>query len=145
MSDELESGERFFREGGVLVPGELAGLVADLARDGLRMTRRRVGGDVVHLLVALSTADLAHSRSARGPGRGSAGIVEAEGSWVSTSAASRRSGCSARHIRRLAERSRIRSKRVGRDWLIHLPSLDDYMRRTDDPGAGSADRRGGAG
>ena len=138
MSADWDELDRFLVDGGVLVPVELVGELLGRLRPLVTMPGPRLTRDMVELLQALGRADLEHM-SARGPAAGAAEIVDPEGSWVSTSAAARRVGCSARHIRRLAEQSALRAKLVGRDWLINLPSLDQYFRRTrDDRSAGRA-------
>lgn len=47
---------------------------------------------------------------------------------VTTTKAHEVTGLSRNHIQRLCKTHRVRATRVGRDWLLSLSSLQEYMR-----------------
>jgi hypothetical protein len=134
---DVEELDRFLVEGGVLVPGGLIGELLGRLRPLVTAPGPRLSRDLVELLQALAVADL--DMSARGPRAVVCRIVDGEGQWITAPAAAQRVGCERRHITRLALSRRITARKAGRDWLISVPSLDNYFRGApDERSAGDA-------
>ena len=61
------------------------------------------------------------------------------GDWITTEEAARLTGYNVQHIRRLVRSGKIKSQKLGRDYVIDRKSLDDYVRNE---GYGPQPRRG---
>lgn len=55
--------------------------------------------------------------------------------WITTGAGADLTGYSPPYIRRLAREDRIRSRKAGRDWLVHRSDLLAHKARMDALGA----------
>ena len=53
---------------------------------------------------------------------------------ISLNLASKLSGLSPDHLRRLAGRGDLRAKKIGRDWLTTMRAVDEYLARDRHPG-----------
>ena len=60
---------------------------------------------------------------------------------LTTKQASERHGLTDSHFRRLLERGTIQGFKAGRDWLIDLESLEQYMANRPKPGRKPKDRK----
>ena len=47
--------------------------------------------------------------------------------YLTTTQASLKSGMNRAHIRRLLETGKLAGRKVGRDWLVDLASIEHYM------------------
>ncbi len=54
--------------------------------------------------------------------------------YLTTRQASEKSGLSAAHLRRLLEYETIKGVKAGRDWLVELKSLEEYLVNRPRPG-----------
>jgi len=54
--------------------------------------------------------------------------------YLTTRQASQKSGLSAAHLRRLLEYETIKGVKAGRDWLVELTSLEEYLANRPRPG-----------
>lgn len=113
--------------GGVMVPPELAGLVAVLLGYGLDAFEARNGGvpDVPGLRLLreqLSAASGTRRRRMVPP-------VQPAVTYLTSGEAAQVMGLSARRVRELAADGVLRSRKSGRDWQIDADSAYDRRRR----------------
>ena len=54
--------------------------------------------------------------------------------YLTTRNASERFGLSAAHLRRLLEYEKIKGVKTGRDWLVEVTSLEEYLASGPRPG-----------
>ncbi len=54
--------------------------------------------------------------------------------YISTKEASEKFGLSREHLARLAQKGVIEARKIERDWLIYLPSLQAYINSNPHPG-----------
>ena len=52
----------------------------------------------------------------------------AASSWLGVMDAAARTGMSGRHIRRLASSGRVMARRLGRNWVVDIDSLENVLR-----------------
>ena len=70
-------------------------------------------------------------------GDGSAGILA--GGHVTVRTAAALTGYSPQYLRRLLRRKKLAGSKIGQQWLVDLPALQNYLAQA----AASPDRRGG--
>ena len=58
--------------------------------------------------------------------------------YLSTKQAAARFGLSDAHIRRLLEYSKVKGVKTGRDWLVEIVSMEEYVANRPKPGRRSA-------
>lgn len=51
--------------------------------------------------------------------------------WINTATGAELTGYTVQHIMKLARTGKVTGKRVGRDWLVHKPSLLEYQAAQD--------------
>lgn len=117
--------------GGVMVPPELAGLVAVLLGYGLDAFEARNGGVPDHPGLRLLRAQL-HAAAASSSGRARRTLALPERSdirYLSARQAAPVMGVSPRQVRRLAEAGAIVAVKTGRDWWISAQAAEQYPGR----------------
>ncbi|MGW3193705.1 excisionase family DNA-binding protein [Streptomyces sp. NPDC001118] len=116
---------------GVVVPPELAGLVAVLLGYGLDAFEARNGGVPDHPGLRLLRARLqAAGASARGRARRTLVLPErSDIRYLSVREAAPVMGVSPRQVRRLAEAGAILALKSGRDWWISAQAAEQYPGR----------------
>ncbi|WP_055491694.1 helix-turn-helix domain-containing protein [Streptomyces sp. TP-A0356] len=113
--------------GGVVVPLELAGLVAVLLGYGLDVFEARNGGLPALPGLRLLRAQLSAASGTRG--RRVVPPVQPAVTYLTSGEAAKVMGLSARRVRELAADGVLRSRKSGRDWQIEADSAYDRRRR----------------